>query len=87
MLNPYPTRFDEVRPTLYDTEMFQDSAKEVDGFAGVRDVHVGLDIGGPVGTPVSHLHVSHFLLAYHSIFFLSGVRLAVGRRAPRWLQP
>jgi len=37
---------------LYDQEMFSDAAKAVDGFSGVRDVHVGLDIGGPVGTEV-----------------------------------
>ena len=45
-------KFNEVRPTMYDTAMFDDADKAVDGFSGVRDVHVGLDIGGPVGTPV-----------------------------------
>lgn len=45
-------KYDEARPTLYATEMFQDEAKAADGFAGVRDVHVGLDIGGPAHTPV-----------------------------------
>jgi murein DD-endopeptidase MepM/ murein hydrolase activator NlpD len=45
-------KYDEVRPTLYATEMFQDATKSVDGFAGVRNVHVGLDIGGPTHTPV-----------------------------------
>ena len=45
-------RYDEVRPTMYDTDMFKDASKQVDGFSGVRDVHVGLDIGGPVHTPV-----------------------------------
>ena len=32
--------------------MFKDQSHTVDGFTGVRDVHVGLDIGGPPGTPV-----------------------------------
>lgn len=37
---------------LYDQEMFIDSDKNVDGFTGRRDVHMGIDIGGPVGTQV-----------------------------------
>jgi murein DD-endopeptidase MepM/ murein hydrolase activator NlpD len=35
-------RYDEYRPGMYTTELF----------GGVRDVHVGLDIGAPVATPV-----------------------------------
>ena len=35
-------RYDELRPGMYDFELF----------GGVRDLHVGIDIGGPVGTPV-----------------------------------
>ena len=34
-------RYDEVRPNLYNTELFE----------GERNVHMGVDIGGPVGTP------------------------------------
>ena len=49
-------KFDEIRPTMYDTDMFQDTNYAVDGYSGVRDVHVGLDIGGPVGTPVRAWH-------------------------------
>ena len=45
-------KYDEIRPAIYDAEMFEDTTKSVDGFSGVRDVHVGLDVGGPVGTPV-----------------------------------
>ena len=45
-------KYNEVRPTMYDTDMFKDQSHTVDGFTGVRDVHVGLDIGGPPGTPV-----------------------------------
>ncbi len=32
--------------------MFANVSKAVDGFSGLRDVHVGLDLFGPVGTPV-----------------------------------
>ncbi|MEE2747921.1 MAG: peptidoglycan DD-metalloendopeptidase family protein [Candidatus Thermoplasmatota archaeon] len=35
-------RYDEVRPGMYNTELFTES----------RCIHVGLDIGGPIGTPV-----------------------------------
>lgn len=35
-------RYDELRPGMYQTELF----------AGGRCLHVGLDLGGPVGTPV-----------------------------------
>tara|TARA_B100000029_G_scaffold499129_1_gene569070 strand:- start:199 stop:780 length:582 start_codon:yes stop_codon:yes gene_type:complete len=34
-------KYDEVRPNLYNTELF----------GGKRNVHMGVDIGGPVGTP------------------------------------
>jgi murein DD-endopeptidase MepM/ murein hydrolase activator NlpD len=35
-------RYNEHRPQMYTTELFE----------GVRDIHVGLDLGGPAGTPV-----------------------------------
>lgn len=35
-------RYNEHRPQMYTTELFQ----------GLRDIHVGLDLGGPAGTPV-----------------------------------
>ena len=35
-------KYDEFRPGLYNSEIFK----------GVRNLHVGIDIGGPVGTPV-----------------------------------
>ena len=35
-------RYDEIRPGMYNTELFTED----------RCVHVGLDIGGPIGTPV-----------------------------------
>jgi len=34
-------KYDEVRPNMYKTSIF----------GGIRNVHVGIDIGGPVGTP------------------------------------
>ena len=44
---------DEVRPNLYNTELF----------GGERNVHMGIDIGGPVGTPCMAFmdgEISHF---------------------------
>ena len=34
-------RYDEYRPNVYTTDLFE----------GVRNIHVGIDIGGPIGTP------------------------------------
>lgn len=34
-------RYDEYRPNVYTTDLFE----------GIRNIHVGIDIGGPVGTP------------------------------------
>lgn len=42
---PFPFtvgRYDEARPWMYDTPLF----------GGTRHVHIGLDLGGPQGTPV-----------------------------------
>ncbi|MBT61015.1 MAG: peptidase M23 [Euryarchaeota archaeon] len=35
-------KYDEHRPGMYTTPLF----------GGVRDLHVGIDLGGPVGTPI-----------------------------------
>ena len=46
-------KYDEVRPNLYNTELF----------AGERNVHMGIDIGGPTGTPCMAFmdgEISHF---------------------------
>ena len=46
-------KYDEVRPNLYNTELF----------AGERNVHMGIDIGGPTGTPSMAFmdgEISHF---------------------------
>jgi murein DD-endopeptidase MepM/ murein hydrolase activator NlpD len=34
-------RYDELRPGMYSTDLFSDG----------RFLHIGIDIGGPVGTP------------------------------------
>ena len=34
-------KYNEVRPNMYNTGLFQ----------GVRNIHMGIDVGGPVGTP------------------------------------
>ncbi len=46
-------KYDEIRPGMYNTEIF----------GGERSLHVGIDIGGPVGTPCMAFadgEVSHF---------------------------
>ena len=46
-------KYDEVRPKLYNTEIF----------GGERSLHIGIDIGGPVGTPCMAFmdgEISHF---------------------------
>ncbi len=46
-------RYDEMRPGMYSTELF----------GGSRFLHVGIDIGGPIGTPCMAFmdgEISHF---------------------------
>tara|TARA_B100000131_G_scaffold57407_4_gene52712 strand:- start:508 stop:1086 length:579 start_codon:yes stop_codon:yes gene_type:complete len=46
-------RYNEVRPNMYKTKLFD----------GGRDIHMGIDIGGPVGTPCMAFadgEISHF---------------------------
>ena len=46
-------RYDEYRPNVYTTDLFE----------GIRNIHVGIDIGGPGGTPCMAFtdgEVSHF---------------------------
>ena len=45
-------RYNEVRPGMYTTDIFAGGSAGVEGYDGVRNIHIGLDIGGPVGTPV-----------------------------------
>ena len=45
-------KYNEVRPNTYDSALFGNTTNSIEGFAGLRDVHVGLDLGGPAGTPV-----------------------------------
>ena len=44
-------KFDE-RRKIYTSSHFQNISNSIDGFRGIRDVHVGLDLGAPVGTSV-----------------------------------
>ncbi|GKY90558.1 hypothetical protein MPSEU_000029500 [Mayamaea pseudoterrestris] len=45
-------RYDENRVNMYTSPMFDDVNHDIDGYAGRRTIHVGIDLGGPVGTPV-----------------------------------
>ena len=57
-------RYDEHRPGMYNTELF----------GGERDLHVGLDIGAPIDTPV-------YAFA-DGIVFSKGVNLEAGSSGP-----
>ena len=45
-------RYDENRAGLYGTEMFEDTEYSIDGYAGKRTLHLGVDLMAPVGEPV-----------------------------------
>ena len=45
-------RYDEDRVGMYESAMFDDLEHQIDGYAGRRTIHMGIDLGGPVGTPV-----------------------------------
>lgn len=45
-------RYDENREAMYSSELFQNVENQIDGFGGQRTVHLGIDLGGPVGTKV-----------------------------------
>eukprot|EP00040_Diaphanoeca_grandis_P000584 m.15888 g.15888 ORF g.15888 m.15888 type:complete len:245 (-) comp10776_c0_seq1:70-804(-) len=61
-------KYNERRTGMYETELFKDESNQVGGYAGKRMIHIGLDIGGKVGTPVCS--------------FADGVVLHVGYNAP-----
>ncbi len=45
-------RYDEDRVGLYSSELFDDLENSIDGYQGRRTIHIGIDLEGPVGTPV-----------------------------------
>lgn len=45
-------RYDENRVNLYSSPMFQNEDNQIDGYDGLRTVHMGIDLGGPIGTNV-----------------------------------
>ena len=45
-------KYDENRQNLYSSELFQNHENDIDGYDGARTVHMGIDLGGPVGTKV-----------------------------------
>lgn len=45
-------KYDENRLKLYSSELFQDSLNSISGYDGARTLHVGVDLGGPVGENV-----------------------------------
>lgn len=46
-------KYDENRDGgMYNSDLFDDLDNTIDGYGGRRTVHLGMDLGGPVGTPV-----------------------------------
>lgn len=45
-------RYDEDRVGLYNSDLFDDLENSIDGYQGRRTIHIGIDLEGPVGTPV-----------------------------------
>lgn len=45
-------KYDENRVNLYSSQMFQNEDNQIDGYDGLRTVHMGVDLGGPIGTRV-----------------------------------
>jgi hypothetical protein len=45
-------KYDENRVGMYTSELFQDASNTIDGYGGLRTVHLGIDLGAPVGTKV-----------------------------------
>lgn len=42
-------KFDEDRVNLYSSQLFEDDENEIGGYKGARTLHVGVDLGAPVG--------------------------------------
>lgn len=45
-------RYDENRLEMYTSQLFQNLDNHIDGYSGQRTVHLGIDLGAPVGTKV-----------------------------------
>jgi murein DD-endopeptidase MepM/ murein hydrolase activator NlpD len=45
-------RYDENRVGLYESALFDDLENHIDGYAGRRTLHMGIDLDGPLLTPV-----------------------------------
>lgn len=44
-------RYDENRVGMYNSDMFQNTSHDIDGYSGSRTVHLGIDLGAPIHTP------------------------------------
>lgn len=45
-------KYDENRVNLYSSEMFENENNAIDGYEGKRTLHIGIDLGAPVGEAV-----------------------------------
>jgi murein DD-endopeptidase MepM/ murein hydrolase activator NlpD len=45
-------KYNERRVSMYETELFKDEDNKVEGYSGKREIHIGIDIGGNVDTPL-----------------------------------
>jgi len=50
---PYTVgKYNERRANIYTTDLFHNTTNTIDGYSGERDVHIGVDLGGPLGSTV-----------------------------------
>jgi len=45
-------KYNERRRNMYETDLFNDTNNTVGGYQGKREIHMGVDIGGPVNTKI-----------------------------------
>lgn len=45
-------RYDENRISLYQSQLFDNITNSINGYDGLRTIHIGIDLNGPLGTAV-----------------------------------
>jgi hypothetical protein len=57
-------KFDEDRVNLYSSKLFENDENEIGGYKGARTLHVGIDLGAPVGEYVYSFWDSRCIFGY-----------------------